>query len=290
VSPQRWLVVGGRGLLGTEVVRVLHGRDVLVPTRADADITQPGAFDDLVHGVDVVVNCAAYTKVDDAETDEAAAAAVNADGAGHLARSCAVAGVPLVHISTDYVFDGTATTPYAVDSPIAPRSAYGRTKAAGEAAVRAALPDASWIVRTAWLYGAAGPSFVRTMLELERKVPEVRVVDDQSGQPTWARDLAQQIVAMVDAGAPAGTYHGTASGETTWFGLAQKVFGLIGADTARVLPVTSADFVRPAPRPAYSVLGHDAWAAAGLAPMRSWDSALVEALPEILAVLPEPAS
>jgi dTDP-4-dehydrorhamnose reductase len=128
------------------------------------------------------------------------------------------------------------------------------------------------------------------MLELERKVPEVRVVDDQRGQPTWARDLAQQVVAMVDAGAPAGTYHGTASGATTWFGLAQKVFGLVGADVARVLPVTSAEFVRPAPRPGYSVLGHDAWAAAGLAPMRSWDSALEEALPEIVAVLPEAAS
>jgi dTDP-4-dehydrorhamnose reductase len=290
VSPQRWLVVGGRGLLGTEVVRVLDDRDVLAPTRPEADITQPGAFDALMRGVDVVVNCAAYTKVDDAEAEEYAAAAVNADGAGHLARSCALAGVPLVHLSTDYVFDGTATAPYAEDSPIAPRSAYGRTKAAGEAAVRAALPDTSWIVRTAWLYGAAGPSFVRTMLELERTVPEVRVVDDQCGQPTWARDLAQQVVAMVDAGAPAGTYHGTASGETTWFGLAQRVFGLVGADIARVLPVTSAEFVRPAPRPAYSVLAHDAWAAAGLAPMRSWDSALVEALPEILAVLPEPAS
>jgi dTDP-4-dehydrorhamnose reductase len=290
VSPQRWLVVGGRGLLGTEVARVLDDRDVLAPTRPEADITQPGAFDALMRGVDVVVNCAAYTKVDDAEAEEYAAAAVNADGAGHLARSCALAGVPLVHLSTDYVFDGTATAPYAEDSPIAPRSAYGRTKAAGEAAVRAALPDTSWIVRTAWLYGAAGPSFVRTMLELERTVPEVRVVDDQCGQPTWARDLAQQVVAMVDAGAPAGTYHGTASGETTWFGLAQRVFGLVGADIARVLPVTSAEFVRPAPRPAYSVLAHDAWAAAGLAPMRSWDSALVEALPEILAVLPEPAS
>ncbi len=290
MTPQRWLVVGGRGLLGTEVVRVLDGREVLVPTRADADITQHGAFDALVRVVDVVVNCAAYTRVDDAETDEAAAAAVNADGAGHLARSCALAGVPLVHISTDYVFDGTATTPYAEAAPIAPRSAYGRTKAAGEAAVRAALPDSSWIVRTAWLYGAAGPSFVRTMLELERKVPEVRVVDDQRGQPTWARDLAQQVVALVDAGAAPGTYHGTASGETTWFGLAQKVFGLVGADVARVVPVSSAEFLRPAPRPAYSVLGHGSWAAAGLAPMRSWDDALEQALPEIVAVLPGSAT
>jgi dTDP-4-dehydrorhamnose reductase len=290
VTPQRWLVVGGRGLLGTEVVRVLDGREVLVPARADADITKPGAFDALVRGVDVVVNCAAYTKVDDAETDEAAASAVNADGAGHLARSCALAGVPLVHISTDYVFDGTATTPYAEGAPIAPRSAYGRTKAAGEAAVRAVLPDSSWIVRTAWLYGAAGPSFVRTMLELERKVPEVRVVDDQRGQPTWARDLAQQVVEMVDAGASPGNYHGTASGETTWFGLAQKVFGLVGADVARVVPVSSAEFVRPAPRPAYSVLGHDSWAAAGLTPMRAWDAALEQALPEIVAVLPGSAT
>lgn len=282
----RWLVVGAGGLLGTEVVRALAGRAVLAPARADADIARPGAFDDLVRAVDVVVNCAAYTKVDDAETDEAAAAAVNATGAGHLARSCAAAGVPLVHVSTDYVFAGDATAPYAEGAPVAPRSAYGRTKAEGEALVRAALPHSSWIVRTAWLYGAAGPSFVRTMLELERRAPEVRVVDDQRGQPTWSRDLAERIVALVDADAPAGTYHGTASGETTWFGLAQRVFALAGADPARVVPVTSAEFVRPAPRPAYSVLGHDAWSTAGLAPMRAWDDALAEALPEIVATLP----
>lgn len=277
----RWLVTGAGGMLGRDVVAALVGRDVTALTRSDVDVTDPAAVRAAVAGYDVVVNCAAWTAVDDAETHEDAAYAVNATGAANLARACAAGGSWLVHVSTDYVFAGDATSPYPEDAPVAPRSAYGRTKAAGEAAVRAALPDRSHVVRTAWLYGAHGPSFVRTMAALEASRDTVDVVDDQRGQPTWTGDLAARLVEAVDAAVPAGTYHGTASGETTWFGLARRVFELLGADPERVRPTTTDRFPRPAPRPAFSVLGHEAWRRVGLDPMRRWDDALLAAWPSL---------
>ena len=277
----RWLVTGAGGMLGHDVVAALDGREVTALRRADLDVTDAAAVAAAVAGHDVVVNCAAWTAVDDAETHEAEALKVNGDGPRVLARACADAGARLVHFSTDYVFDGSATTPYAEDAPLAPRSAYGRTKAAGETAVREELPDAHWLVRVAWLYGEHGPNFVRTMARLERERETVDVVDDQHGQPTWTRDVAAQVLAMVDAGAPAGTYHATSTGSTTWWGLARAVFAGVGADPERVRRTTSEAFVRPAPRPAYSVLGHDAWAAAGLPLLPPWDESLSRALKEL---------
>ena len=144
------------------------------------------------------------------------------------------------------------------------------------------VPSRAYVVRTAWLYGVHGANFVRTMLNLEGTRPEVSVVDDQRGQPTWSRDLARQIVALVDSGAAAGIYHGTSSGETTWFGFTKEIYRLIGADPERVHPTTTDAFPRPAPRPAYSVLGHDRWATVGLTPIRDWREALTEALPMIM--------
>jgi dTDP-4-dehydrorhamnose reductase len=183
------------------------------------------------------------------------------------------------------VFPGDARTPYDEDADPAPRSAYGRTKLAGERAVLRTLPDRGFIVRTAWLYGEHGTNFVRTMLTLEASKPEIAVVDDQRGQPTWSRDLAGQIVKLLDSGAPAGIYHGTSSGETTWFGLAREIYRRVGADPNRVSPTTTDAFPRPAPRPAYSVLGHHGWSAVGLTPVRDWREALAEALPLIRARL-----
>lgn len=278
----RWVVVGSGGMLGHDVLAALNGRDVAALTRAELDVTDLAAVRDALATADVVVNCAAWTAVDDAETHEGEAFAVNATGAANLALASRGAGAWLVHVSTDYVFDGRGDSPYDELAPLAPRSAYGRTKAAGEWAVRALAPESSYLVRTAWLYGASGPSFVRTMARLESERETVDVVDDQRGQPTWSADLARQLVTMVDAGVPAGAYHGTNGGETTWFGLARRVFELVGADPARVRPTTSEAFVRPAPRPAYSVLGHDGWARAGLTPMRGWREALDDAWPSLL--------
>jgi dTDP-4-dehydrorhamnose reductase len=270
----RYLIVGGRGMLGSDIAVALSGRDVTVVGSAELDVTDGAAVLAAVEGFDVVINASAYTKVDDAETHEAEAMAVNAAGPENLAIAARETGAVLVHVSTDYVFDGTATSPYAENEPLAPLGAYGRSKAEGERRVLAAHPAGSYIVRTAWLYGEHGPNFARTMLTLAEARPTVSVVDDQLGQPTWTRDLAEQIVALLDQAPAFGVYHGTNSGSATWFEFARAVFEVAGLDPERVLPTTSAAFVRPAPRPAFSVLGHDAWAAAGIPAMRPWRAAL----------------
>jgi len=275
----KWLVTGSGGMLGRDIQNQLADHDLVALTRSDLDITDLEAATDTLakHRPDVVINCAAWTAVDAAEDHEGEAFAVNAVGAANVATACRDVAARLVHISTDYVFDGTATTPYPESAPLRPASAYGRTKAAGEWAVRGVLPTSSWIVRTAWLYGEAGPNFVRTMIRAEGQRDTVDVVDDQRGQPTWSADVARQIVAMVAADAPPGVFHATASGSATWFELTRAVFYLLGADPDRVRPTTSDQFVRPAPRPAYSVLGHDAWRRAGMAPLPHWRESLDQA-------------
>jgi dTDP-4-dehydrorhamnose reductase len=283
----RWLVTGAGGMLGTDMVAVLtsRGEPVTGLDRAGLDVTDAAAVSDAIAGgrPDVVVNCAAWTAVDDAEASEEQALAVNAAGAANLAAACAEVGARLVQISTDYVFAGDAGRPYAEDDVPAPRTAYGRTKLAGERAVLDRLPGSGFVVRTAWLYGAHGPSFVGTMIKLEDQRPTVDVVDDQHGQPTWTVDVARQIVALVHSTAAPGIYHATSGGQTTWFGLAREIFALLGADPARVRPIPSSALSRPAPRPAYSVLGHSAWAGPRVPPIGEWQTALRRAFPELVA-------
>ncbi|GAA2369848.1 dTDP-4-dehydrorhamnose reductase [Dactylosporangium salmoneum] len=274
----RYLVTGAGGMLGHDLLDVLAGRDVTAATRGELDITDTAKVRDLVEGHDVVLNAAAWTDVDRAESDEAGATAVNGTGVAALATACAATGARLLHVSTDYVFPGDAEAPYAEDAPTAPINAYGRSKLAGERAVLDTLPTTGYVVRTAWLYGAHGKNFVTTMLRLAGEREFVDVVDDQVGQPTWSRDLAERLVALADSGAPAGVYHGTAAGQTSWHGLAEAVFAGAGHDPARVRRTTSEAYKRPAPRPSYSVLGHARWAAAGLAPMRPWHDMLTAAL------------
>ena len=283
----RWLVTGAGGMLGTDLVAALTsgGEPVTGFDRANLDVTDAAAVTDAITRCqpDVVVNCAAWTAVDDAEASEEQALAVNSGGAANLAASCAALRARLVQVSTDYVFAGDAGRPYTEDDVPAPRTAYGRTKLAGEQAVLGRLPEAGYVVRTAWLYGAHGPSFVAAMIKLEDQRPTVDVVDDQHGQPTWTADVAGQIIALVDSAATPGIYHATSSGQTTWFGLAREVFRLIGADPARVRPISSSAMPRPAPRPAYSVLGHSGWAGPGVPPIGEWRTALRRALPELRA-------
>jgi dTDP-4-dehydrorhamnose reductase len=285
----RWLIVGSGGMLGRDLVAALlaRGEDVLALTRAELDITDEAAVGAALGDgkPDMVVNCAAWTAVDDAEAHEDEALAVNGTGAGHVAAAiaagCAAPGCRLVHLSTDYVFAGDAVQPYSEHDAPTPRTAYGRTKLAGEQAVRRSLPVAGYVVRTAWLYGAHGHNFVRTMIRLERERPAVDVVADQHGQPTWTVDVAGQVIALAESGAPAGIYHATSSGEATWFGLAREVFSLLGADPARVRAIPGSAYPRPAPRPGYSVLGHKGWAAAGIEPIGDWRLALRRAFPEL---------
>ncbi|RXZ51593.1 dTDP-4-dehydrorhamnose reductase [Agromyces binzhouensis] len=274
----RVLITGANGMLGRDLQAALAGREVTALGRADLDVTDAAAVAAAVAGHDVVVNCAAYTKVDDAEAHEDEAYAVNATGTANLAGACAAIGARLVTVSTDYVFDGNATEPYAEDLPRDPINAYGRTKAAGEELALAAHPSGTYVVRTAWLYGAHGANFAQTMLNLAKSKDSWSVVDDQLGQPTWTADLAAQIVALLDADAPAGVYHGTNSGEATWYEFARAVLEEAGLDPERITPTDSSSFVRPAPRPSYSVLGHDAWAAAGMSEMRPWRDALADAV------------
>jgi dTDP-4-dehydrorhamnose reductase len=267
----RWLVTGAGGMLGRDLCDVL-GRagetGVVAATRADLDVTDPAAVRSAVLGADVVVNAAAWTNVDGAETDETGATAVN----GYAVRNLAdAAGKRLIQVSTDYVFDGAASAPYPEEAPPAPINAYGRGKAVGEQAVLAA---GGYVVRTAWLYGEHGPNFVTTMAKLAAERDTVDVVSDQHGQPTWTADLAERIITLAGSGAPRGVYHGTNSGRTSWYGLAREIFTVLGLEPDRVRPTTSERFPRPARRPAWSVLGHDAWAAAGLSPMRDWRDAL----------------
>lgn len=273
----KYLITGAAGMLGRDLQSALAGRDVTALGRAELDVTDLDAVRRAVTGHDVIVNASAYTKVDDAETHEDEAYAVNATGAGNLATAASEVGATLVQISTDYVFNGSATSAYDESTAHDPISAYGRTKAAGETLALDNNPGRTYVVRTAWLYGEHGPNFATTMLKLAESHDTLSVVNDQLGQPTWTADLAAQILRLIDSDAPAGVYHGTNSGRASWFDFAQAVFAAAGLDPDRVKPTDSSTFVRPAPRPAFSVLGHDAWTRAGLAPLRDWKDALAEA-------------
>lgn len=280
----RWLVTGSAGLLGLDVVDVLRGlgEQVTATTRGELDITDASAVELAVRGHDVVVNCAGWTAVDAAETHEAAAFAANAVGPGLLARAARRHGARLVHVSTDYVFDGTACEPYPEDHPLAPVSAYGRTKAAGEWAVRAEHPSGHLVLRTAWLYGAGGACFPRTIASLVRERGSVDVVTDQVGQPTWSRDVAELLHRAVVHGVPPGVYHATSGGRASWFEFAQEVAQQMGLGTGTVRPTTTARSARPAPRPSYSVLGGRALAVAGVTGIGPWRERWAQAAAEVL--------
>lgn len=280
------LVTGAHGQLGAELAEQARaaGYAVTALGSAELDITDRAAVRAAVAAtavagpMPVVINCAAHTAVDAAETEPELAAAVNERGPALLAAACADHAVHLVHVSTDYVFAGDGSAPYGIDDETGPRSVYGQTKLAGERAVRAALPSAH-VVRTAWVYGRHGSSFVSTMVRLEAQHPTIRVVDDQRGSPTWTGDLASGLLELAGrSDVSGGVLHATNGGATTWFELARAVFTELGADPERVQPCSTAEFPRPAPRPLYSVLSNSAWLAAGLAPLRPWREGLQQAM------------
>jgi dTDP-4-dehydrorhamnose reductase len=285
-----WLITGASGQLGIAVSQELGEQGFLFNAcgSKDLNITQGPFVRDFVSDLSpkVMINCAAWTDVDGAETNELQASKVNSDGAENLALAAKNCGARLIHVSTDYVFSGESKTPWQVDDATNPQSAYGRTKADGEGRVLGVYPEKTSIVRTAWLYSPWGKNFAKTMTRLAiNSDSEVRVVNDQMGQPTSGMDLAKQLVELSLSNLPAGIYHGTNSGQGTWFEFAQEIFKLTGADTNRVVPVSSSEYPRPAKRPAYSVLSHDGWTKTTVQPMRDWRIALEEAIPAIISAV-----
>ncbi len=260
-----WLV-GDKGMLGSDLARAMESAGIaFAGTDREVSILDPEALSSFASGkrIDWIVNCAAYTAVDKAEDEEEAARRLNAEGPENLSRLASSIGARILHLSTDYVFDGKASRPYLEEDPVAPASAYGRTKAEGEERVRAACPR-HLILRTAWLYGAGGPNFVYTMLRLMRAKERIGVVADQRGAPTWSADLAAAIVRILGAASTRfGTYHFAGGGETSWHEFALEIqalgraAGLLARDCA-VDAITSEQYPTKASRPAYSVLSKDA--------------------------------
>ena len=285
-----WLIVGGNGQLGRAMQAELfiHGIEFLSLDHAQLDITNEVEIRSVLRSArpNIVLNAAAWTRVDDAEGSETEARKVNAFGAGCLAKNCLLINSKLVHISTDYVFSGFSNNPWSEGDDVNPISAYGRTKAEGEVLVQELSQHEALIVRTAWLYSPWGKNFAKTMLRLAlHETRKVEVVSDQIGQPTSAKDLVRQIRKMVDANVPPGIYHGTNGGEATWFDFAREIFSIAGADPKRVIPVESSKYMRVAKPPSYSVLGHNMWVKVEMKPMNNWNDALKEAMPSIISSL-----
>lgn len=284
----KWLILGGEGQLGLAMQAELSATSSAFRalSHSELNITNSAELSRIFESErpDVVLNAAAWTDVDRAEEEESSARLVNADGAELVAKECSRFGAKLVHISTDYVFSGNARLPWNEMTPIAPVSAYGRTKAEGEELVGRAYADGSFIVRTAWLYSPWRKNFAKTMVQLAlSEAKTIDVVNDQFGQPTSALDLSGQIRKMIEKDVEPGIYHGTNSGQATWFEFARRIFEFMGTSPERIRPVDSSHYPRPAKRPTYSVLGHQHWVDVGMPAMRDWRDALDEALPAIIS-------
>ena len=271
----RILLTGGAGQLGRDLFdsATAAGHEVRATTRADCDITSPPSVRDALEDAnpEVLINCAAWTKVDAAESDPDAAFRDNALGPRVLAAACAARDVLLVHMSTDYVFDGNATSPIDEWQTPNPRSTYGASKLAGENEVRA-IARRHLVVRTSWLYGRDGPNFVRTMLRAAGQGRPLRVVSDQLGSPTWTGHLAPALLRVIARDLP-GTFHLTNSGVVSWHGFAEAIIAATGG-SALVTAITTAEYPTVAPRPPYSVLDNRVWRLLGEAPLPDWQDGL----------------
>ncbi|NMG74284.1 dTDP-4-dehydrorhamnose reductase [Aromatoleum diolicum] len=292
------LVTGANGQVGWELARSLMPLgDVIALDRSRCDLSRPETLAGLVAELapDVIVNAAAYTAVDKAEAEEALATTINGTAAGELARAAKAVGALLIHYSTDYVFDGSKASPYTEDDPVAPINAYGRSKLAGEMAIGASGCD-HLILRTTWVFAARGGNFVRTMLRLGAEREQLRVVADQHGAPTWARNIADataQVIACAQrerqqGGFTSGVFNLASSGHTTWHGFAEAIFDAararlpaVGLKVARVEPIPAAAYPTPAARPANSRLAQERLRARFGIVMPRWDEALCRCLDEL---------
>lgn len=273
-----WVVFGAAGQLGRSLSNALTGAGIenVALTRVECDVTSRASVEIALSRMrpTVVVNAAAWTAVDAAEDHPDEAGLINELGAKYVASTCREMGSRLVHISTDYVFDGNARSPIPEDAVCNPGTVYGRTKRAGEIAVMKELGEMSYVVRTAWLYSEHGSNFAKTMMRRALAGSPVSVVNDQVGQPTSAHDLAKHIIELVIADAPYGIYHGTNAGQASWYDFARSIYAMTGAETALVSATDTSSYPTKATRPKYSVLSHSRTIAHGINEMRPWDSAL----------------
>jgi dTDP-4-dehydrorhamnose reductase len=287
-----WLIVGGNGQLGKALSFVLSNRKInfCATGSIDLDIRSESLCNQFIGRLapSVIINAAGWTDVDGAEFNYEGAHDLNVIGPLNLAFAAKRVKAVFTHISTDYVFSGDSNSPWRENDLRAPISVYGITKAAGEVAVLNEYAEGTYIIRTAWLYSQWGKNFAKTMTRLALSSNgDVRVVNDQVGQPTSAIDLANQIVDAVLAKLPFGIYHGTNSGQGSWFDFAHEIFKQCDSQIPddRLVQIDSSFIDRPARRPLYSVLSHDSWAKTSVEPMRDWRTALTEAMPAIISTI-----
>jgi len=286
----KWLITGANGQLGRCLQKTLdsHGIDFVALSRSELDITNISLVKESFRSInpDVVFNTAAYTNVEQAEVDSAAAYAINQSGTENVAIASKSVGAKLVHFSTDYVFAGNGISPWRVNDLTEPLSVYGKSKLAGEVEILSQYSENSLIIRTAWLYSPYGKNFYKTMLTKALNSDEiVRIVSDQQGQPTSALDLAELAVKAVINGDLSGIFHGTNAGSCSWFEFAKNIFEIAGADSARVTPVLSSEFATKVQRPKYSVLDNQKWSEFGILPLGPWKDSVRKVLPDMMLSL-----
>ena len=284
----RILLIGGSGILGSEILRQLQLGDseYVSPRSSDLDIRDADAVDKYVKDFkpEWIINCAAWTNVDSAEEFFDEACALNVSAVRKIAEAANQNGSKVIHISTDYVFDGESSEPYDERSAVSPINKYGESKLKGEETLIALLPTA-YVVRTSWLYGASGKNFVKTIAGKALRKEPARVVNDQVGSPTSARDLAQGIISIVKVQPEPGTYNFSNEGSCSWFELAQTIYDKVGASSAMVEPISSTSLAMTAKRPRFSLLSKEKWKSAGLSEVPNWESSLELLLPEIISEL-----
>jgi len=280
-----WLITGGSGQLALCLTDSLtrEGQAFTSLSKRELDISTTDSVSKIVgQSPRIIVNCAAYTAVDKAESKPDSAQTVNTLGAKNVAIAAKELGVPLIHISTDYVFSGESSIPWQINSPTQPRTTYGKTKLSGEREINNIYPEGTFILRTAWLYSRYGTNFAKSILRKAITSGDaLKVVNDQIGQPTLASELADQIFYLSKSQANPGTYHVTNGGEASWYEFAREIFLLSGHDPSRVNPISSSEYESVAHRPKYSVLDNSVWDSKGLPRMSDWEDALNRAIPEI---------
>ena len=287
----RILLLGGSGILGSEVLNQLRVRnlDYVSPRSSDLDIRDESSLESFIADFkpNWIINCAAWTNVDGAEDSFDSALELNSAAVKNIAEVAKKYECPVIHISTDYVFDGDSSNPYSETAPVNPVNRYGQSKLQGENALLEAFSEGAYVIRTSWLYGTKGKNFVKTMAKKALNADNARVVDDQKGSPTSARDLATGIIKLIESQPQLGIYHYSNTGSCSWFELAQAIYEKAGADPDLVEPIPSTSLDLKAKRPRYSLLSKEKWNSSGISEIPDWESSLETLLPEILAEIRE---